>query len=148
MAYALPTLSINPADIVSDRVPQAQTPWKYRQAATWYWDQEVFDFVGEHLGLIEQLKRIALQQRRLRQIARAYRSSLQQSDPAAMELLERVCFFRLGATVQMLTSFVTGDDNQEISENKQAKLSQADGCNRSPAPKMGGLAWTRKSSCG
>ena len=26
----------------------------HRQAATWFWDQEIFDFVGAHLSLIEQ----------------------------------------------------------------------------------------------
>ena len=64
------------------------------------------------------------QQRRFARVAHRYFSSLESQDPAALALLQRICLFRLGVNVAMLSSIFTGEEKEEVSGRHLANLTK------------------------
>lgn len=60
-------------------------------------------------------KNLALrqQERRLARVTDFYRETLQEKDPAALALLERVCLFRLGISAETLVAIFTGKSKKK-----------------------------------
>jgi hypothetical protein len=62
------------------------------------------------------------QERRFSRVAARYRESFTKSDPAALALLQRVCLFRLGVSVDTLAGIFLGEDKKNISGAHLAEL--------------------------
>ncbi len=64
------------------------------------------------------------QRHRLARLAERYSETLRDSDPAALALLQRACFFRLGVDVSTLASIFTGKDKDEVAGAELAGLDE------------------------
>ena len=66
------------------------------------------------------------QERKFARIAARYGEALRESDPAALDLLQRFCLFRLGVTADILADVFTGDQKEEVASPDLAGLSRGE----------------------
>lgn len=65
-------------------------------------------------NLDPHVRRFRQQERRFARVAERYRQALDQTDPAALALLQRVCLFRLGVDAKTLARIFTGPGTEQI----------------------------------
>jgi tetratricopeptide (TPR) repeat protein len=91
--------------------------------ATTGWTIEQAPELETRQASLPRLNLVAEQTARFERVAMRYREALARTDPAALALLERVCLFRLGVDVGLLTLIFTGPGKEELSGPELAALS-------------------------